>query len=72
MKAPSNLDEKRHELRQQMQHQRNELKSIFNLAPSNDGDHFPRSMTLRLLTGKSTLLMIILMKALPLLLRLRK
>ena len=72
MTAPSNLDEQRSELRQKMQHQRVELKSIFNLTPPSDGDAFPRSMTLRLLTGQSTWLVIILMKLLPLLLKLRK
>lgn len=72
MTAPSNLDAKRHELRQKMQRQRDELKSIFNLTPPNDGDAYPRSMTLRLLTGQSTWLMIIIMKLLPLLLKLRK
>ncbi|TVQ69536.1 MAG: hypothetical protein EA373_08510 [Oceanospirillales bacterium] len=72
MTSPTPLDEQRLELRHKMQLQRNELKTIFNLTPSDNGDNFPRSMTFRLLTGKSTLLMVILMKALPLLLRLRK
>jgi len=69
MTASEDSNEQRRVLRQQLKAQRHTLKKMFNLDPSSDNDVFPRSMALRMLTGKSTLMMIFLAKALPLLLR---
>ncbi|RAU19518.1 hypothetical protein DN062_00025 [Nitrincola tibetensis] len=69
MTSVPNSNNQRKVLRQQLQVQREKLRRMFNPEPPSDNDAFPRSMALRMLTGKSTLMMIFLAKALPLLLR---
>ena len=61
-------DEQRRVLRQHLQTHRRVLISMLNPASASGGDSFPRSMTMRVLTGKSPLLMMFLAEALPLLL----
>jgi len=61
-------DEQRKILRQHLQTQRRVLISMLNPAPAAGSDAFPRSMTMRMLSGKSTLLMLFLAEAMPLLL----
>ncbi len=63
-----NTDEQRKALRQQLQTHRRILISMVNPAPEACKDRFPRSMTMRMLTGKSTMVMLILAEVLPLLL----
>lgn len=55
-------------LRQQLQSHRRELISMANPAAAASADSFPRSMTMRMLTGKSTMLMLVLAEVVPLLL----
>ena len=70
MTTDPNSDEQRMILRQHLQTHRRVLISMFNPghATANGKDEFPRSMTMRMLTGRSTLLMMFLAEALPLLL----
>jgi hypothetical protein len=68
MTATMNTDEQRQALRQQLQTHRRILISMVNPAPEVRNDSFPRSMTMRMLTGKSTMVMLILAEVLPLLL----
>lgn len=56
------------ELRQQLQTQRRILIGKLNPAPASATGTFPRSMMMRMFTGKSTLLMLVLAEALPVLL----
>lgn len=68
MTDSADLDAKYRALRQQLQVQRQLLLSRLNPARSPAADTaFPRSMTMRMLTGKSTMLMLILAEVLPLL-----
>jgi len=69
MTMPKNSDEQRAILRQQLQSHRQLLAHRFNPGAAAGGkDTFPRSMTMRMLTGKSTVFMLMLAEALPLLL----
>lgn len=55
-------------LRQQLQSHRRALISMANPASTASAESFPRSMTMRMLTGKSTMLMLVLAEVVPLLL----
>jgi hypothetical protein len=68
MSREPDSDEQRRVLRQHLQTHRRVLISMLNPASATGGDSFPRSMTMRMLTGKSTLLMLFLAEVLPLLL----
>jgi len=60
-------DEERRNIRQQLQTQRMVLISMLNPAPTKKDGSFPQSMTMRMLSGKSTLMMLFMAEALPLL-----
>jgi len=70
------LDEQRQALRGHLQTQRRILISRFNPSPALSGSSpsspssasFPRSMTMRMLSGKSTMVMMVLAEMLPMLL----
>lgn len=67
------LDEQRQVLRGHLQTQRRILISRFNPPPavsasSPSSTSFPRSMTMRMLSGKSTMVMMVLAEMLPMLL----
>lgn len=68
MNTGMDSDAQRRELRQQLQTHRRVLINMVNPAPAAGTDGFPRSMTMRMLTGKSTVVMLILAKAVPMLL----
>lgn len=62
------LSEQRFALRGHLQTQRRILISRFNPSPVATATSFPRSMTMRMLSGKSTMVMLVLAEMLPLLL----
>jgi hypothetical protein len=63
------LDEQRQALRGHLQTQRRILISRFNPPPAvTASTPFPRSMTMRMLSGKSTMFMLMLAELLPVLL----
>lgn len=62
------LTEQRLALRGHLQTQRRILISRFNPPPVAAAASFPRSMTMRMLSGKSTMVMLVLAEVLPLLL----
>ena len=68
MKNTLDTGEQRRLLREQLHAQRVVLISMLNLVPVVGDDSFPRSMIMRMLSGKSTLLLMILAKVVPLLL----
>lgn len=67
MSTMIDTDARRKELRLQLQIHRRVLINMVNPAPPAGTDGFPRSMTMRMLTGKSTVVMLILAKAVPML-----
>jgi hypothetical protein len=69
MTSTTLTDEQRRLIRQQIHTQRSELVDMLDLVLPAEHDVYPRSLIMRMLTGKSTLLMIFLVDVLPLLLR---
>jgi hypothetical protein len=64
----TDTDEERKQIRQQLQSQRRVLISMLNPAPAVTIGSFPQSITMRMLSGKSTLVMLFMAEVLPLLL----